>query len=65
MAFFFIYYGFSGRTDNHILWLAFLVYLFLRGVMQTVWGQAIFTVKYLQTVKNKAFPEGKISDQQM
>ena len=45
-AFFGIYYGFSGATDNHILWLAFLVYLFLRGAMMTVWGRNIFTYIY-------------------
>lgn len=47
-AFFFIYYFFSGATDNHILWLAFLVYLFLRGVMMTIWGQKVFSVQYIE-----------------
>lgn len=49
-AFFFIYYFFSGATDNHILWLAFLVYLFLRGVMMTIWGQKVFSVQYMKRV---------------
>lgn len=47
-AFFAIYYAFSGASDNHMLWLAFLVYLLLRGVMMTFWGRQIFTEKYLQ-----------------
>lgn len=47
-AFFLIYYLFSGATDNHILWLAFLVYLFLRGVMMTIGGQRIFSNQYLK-----------------
>ena len=33
-SFFVIYYCFSGATNNHMLWLAFLVYLALRGVME-------------------------------
>jgi DNA-damage-inducible protein F len=47
-AFFLIYYCFSGGTDNHILWLAFLVYLSLRGILQTLWGQRIFSPRYLK-----------------
>ena len=43
-----IYYCFSGGTDNHILWLAFLVYLSLRGILQTLWGQRIFSPRYLK-----------------
>lgn len=41
-AFFAIFYLWGGATDNHVLWLAFLVYLFLRGLMMTVWGRVIF-----------------------
>lgn len=52
LTFFFIYYAFSGGTDNHILWFAFLVYLFLRGAMQTVLGKQIFTPRYLQKLSN-------------
>ena len=51
VAFFAIYYGFSGATDNHMLWLAFLVYLFLRGLMMTVWGRRIFSEAYLKKIK--------------
>ncbi|PXZ44820.1 MULTISPECIES: MATE family efflux transporter [Porphyromonadaceae] len=49
-AFFFIFYTFSGSTDNHMLWLAFLVYLSLRGIMQTLWSRKIFTLQYLQKI---------------
>lgn len=49
-AFFGIFYGFSGATDNHILWLAFLVYLSLRGIMMTWWGRRIFSENYLSAV---------------
>jgi len=44
--FFLIYYLFSGSTDNHVLWLAFLVYLGTRGVMQTIFSRVIFGEKY-------------------
>lgn len=52
-AFFFsIFYGFSGEADNHVLWLAFLVYLLLRGLMMTFWGKKIFSAEYLQAVRH-------------
>ncbi|WP_301704958.1 MATE family efflux transporter [uncultured Parabacteroides sp.] len=35
-TFFLIYYLFSGIMGNHALWMAFLTYLSLRGIMQ--WG---------------------------
>ena len=35
-TFFLIYYLFSGIMGNHALWMAFLIYLSLRGIMQ--WG---------------------------
>ena len=47
-AFFLIYFLFSGATNNHILWLAFLIYLFSRGVMMTILGQKIFSVQYMK-----------------
>lgn len=46
-AFFGIYYVGAGSTNNHVLWLAFLVYLFLRGAMMTVFGKRIFSADYL------------------
>ena len=51
-SFFVIYYCFSGATNNHMLWLAFLVYLALRGVMQTLWSRKVFTLKYLQSLRS-------------
>ncbi|HJA15650.1 MAG TPA: MATE family efflux transporter [Candidatus Butyricimonas faecavium] len=51
-SFFVIYYCFSGATNNHMLWLAFLVYLALRGVMQTLWSRRVFTLEYLQSLRS-------------
>ena len=51
-SFFVIYYCFSGATNNHMLWLAFLVYLALRGVMQTLWSRKVFTLKCLQSLRS-------------
>lgn len=47
-AFFGICWAGAGATDNHVLWLAFLVYLLLRGVMMTFWGRKVFSEKYLE-----------------
>lgn len=57
-VFFCIYYLFSGSTDNHILWLAFLTYLFLRGLMMTFWGKKILKspVGTDALCYNKGFP---------
>ena len=52
-VFFLIYYGFSGDVDNHVLWLAFLAYLFIRGLMQTILGRIIFTPAYLKKMSCK------------
>lgn len=49
--FFGIYYLFSGMTNNHMLWLAFLSYLFFRGFMMTIWGRQIFTEAYLKKIR--------------
>ena len=51
-SFFVIYYYFSGATNNHMLWLAFLVYLALRGGMQTLWSRRVFTFEYLQRLRS-------------
>ena len=51
-SFFVIYYCFSGATNNHMLWLAFLVYLALRGIMHTLWSRKVFTLKYLQSLRS-------------
>lgn len=49
-AFFVIYYTGGGAMNNHVLWVAFLAYLFLRGVMMTVWGRQIFSETYLRRI---------------
>lgn len=40
-CFFAVYYGFSVSMGNHALWMAFLVYLFLRGAMQGVLSRKV------------------------
>jgi MATE family multidrug resistance protein len=34
-VFFTVFYTFEGSTNNHVLWIAFILYLFVRGVVQT------------------------------
>ncbi|MDR1583546.1 MAG: MATE family efflux transporter [Prevotellaceae bacterium] len=34
-VFFAVFYIFSGNTNNHVLWGAFILYLFVRGAVQT------------------------------
>ena len=41
VAFFFIYYGCRGIMGNHALWLAFITYLALRGIVQAFLGRKI------------------------
>lgn len=41
VGFFLLYYGFEPSMGNHALWLAFIVYLLLRGVMQGFLGRKI------------------------
>lgn len=40
-CFFGVYYAFHSLLGNHALWLAFLVYLSLRGIVQTFLGKQI------------------------
>ena len=40
-SFFFVYYSLHGWMGNHALWLAFIVYLSLRGIMQAVLSRKI------------------------
>ena len=35
-AFFILYFSLFNIMGNHALWLAFTVYLFLRGLIQTI-----------------------------
>ena len=41
IAFFLIYYGLRGAMGNHALWLAFITYLALRGIVQGFLGRKI------------------------
>ena len=41
IAFFLIYYGFRGAMGNNALWLAFITYLALRGIVQGFLGRKI------------------------
>ncbi len=44
-SFFLLYYSFYGAMGNHALWLAFLIYLSMRGFMQTfLWKRIYFNV---------------------
>ena len=45
ISFFLIYYGFRGTMGNHALWMAFITYLLLRGVMQGAMGRNILGYK--------------------
>lgn len=47
LSFFAIYYLLRPSLENHALWLAFLIYLFMRGIMQTALSRAVI---------KKAFP---------
>ena len=40
-SFFGVYYAFHPLLGNHALWLAFLIYLSLRGIVQTLLGRQI------------------------
>lgn len=42
-CFFGIYIAFHNILGNHALWLAFLVYLFLRGIVQSILGRKILS----------------------
>lgn len=41
-SFFLVYYGFRPTLQNHALWLAFLTYLFMRGIVQTALAKGIY-----------------------
>lgn len=44
-SFFLLYYGFQPTMGNHALWMAFITYLLLRGIMQAFWGRKILGFK--------------------
>lgn len=50
LVFFLVFYGFSGVENNHILWLAFVLYLFLRGFVQTLAGKKVISKSYLERI---------------
>lgn len=41
VSFFMIYYGLRPALGNHALWLAFLVYLSMRGIVQTLLSRKV------------------------
>ena len=41
VGFFLCYFGLKEQMGNHALWLAFIVYLFLRGIVQRILGRNI------------------------
>lgn len=41
VSFFLAYYGFRDAMGNHALWMAFIIYLFLRGAVQAFLGRKI------------------------
>lgn len=43
VSFFALYFGLEHTGGNHALWLAFIVYLALRGILQAVWGRHLLT----------------------
>ena len=45
VSFFAVYYGFHTVLGNHALWLAFLVYLSMRGAMQTLLSRKVMEKK--------------------
>lgn len=45
VSFFLIYYGFRETMGNHALWMAFITYLLLRGMMQGMMGRNILGYK--------------------
>ncbi|WP_106829842.1 MATE family efflux transporter [Parabacteroides pacaensis] len=47
-SFFGIYYSFQGILGNHALWLAFLVYLSLRGIMEMIWSRYVIPSKRIR-----------------
>lgn len=41
IIFFSVYYGFNSNYDNNILWLAFIVYLTIRGIVQAFMAPSV------------------------
>jgi MATE family multidrug resistance protein len=49
-VFFSVFYGFSGVENNHVLWLAFILYLFLRGLIQTLAAKRVININYIKKI---------------
>ena len=43
LSFFFLFFAFRGMLGNHALWMAFIIFLILRGVMQGWLGRKIIS----------------------
>lgn len=52
-CFFALFYLFYPAIGNHALWLAFLVYLSMRGLMEMVWSQSYFNSWQKEVNKTK------------
>ncbi|MFA6811582.1 MAG: MATE family efflux transporter [Bacteroidaceae bacterium] len=44
-SFFAVYYSFHQQWENHALWAAFLIYLSLRGLLQTCWSRRALKIR--------------------
>ena len=61
-SFFGIYYGFHSLLGNHALWLAFLVYLSLRGIVQTFLGRLKLSGESLMGEKQYGIDEKRLAE---
>ena len=52
-VFFAVYWSGNAGENNHVLWVAFLAYLWTRGMAQSFLGRIIFTEKYLEKVRER------------
>ena len=50
VSFFIMFYFLHNQWANHALWASFIVYLILRGVMQSFFGKSIFRVKITRNI---------------
>ena len=51
-CFFLLYYGLHGTMGNHALWLAFISYLGLRGIMQALLSRKLLSQGFFSTFAN-------------
>ena len=50
VSFFIMFYFLHNQWANHALWASFIVYLILRGVMQSFFGKSIFRVTITRNI---------------